>query len=398
MRNAECRARARMETTPAHESFRGGAQNPNPMHRVWAEIDTAAIRHNLDAVRARARDARVMAVLKANAYGHGAVEMARVLIQQGVDALGVGDSGEALELREAGISAPILIVGGVIPGELPRVVQGDIEVNLHTVAMAEELNAEAERQGRRVRVHLKIDTGMGRLGMQPFDAVPFLHNLRTLKHLELVGLCTHFSSPAERNQAFTTRQLEHFHLAVEVAQRLGYDHLILHAASSLALFARPETRLNMVRLGISLWGLTPGGEPEWAAELRPALQLKSRILFLKDVPEGAPIGYSRTWYAPAPARIATLPLGYNDGYRTSLSNRAEVLIRGRRCPVVGRVSMDYTTVDVGPAPDAAVGDEVVLIGRQGDEHIRLEEVAAWAGAIPYEVLCGLGKRVAREYL
>lgn len=368
------------------------------MHRVWAEIDTSAVRHNLAAVRARAGSARVMAVLKANAYGHGAVEMARLLVAQGVDSIGVGDSGEALELRDAGIKAPILIVGGIIPGEMPRVVSAGIEVNLHTVQMATELSAEAARQGRKLRVHLKVDTGMGRLGMQPFEAVPFLHNLRTLHHLELVGMCTHFSLPYERNPAFTSRQLEHFKMAVEAAERLGYQGLTLHTASSLALFGRDDATFNMVRTGIALWGLLPGDTHGNADALRPALQLKSRILFLKDVPEGTPVGYSRAYYAPAPARIATLPVGYNDGYRTSLSNRAEVLVRGVRCPVVGRVSMDYTTVDVSLVPNAEVGDEVTLIGRDGDDTIALSDVAAWADAIPYEILCGLGRRVARVYI
>ncbi len=364
------------------------------MHRVWAEIDTAAVRHNLRAIRARAPGAKVMAVLKANAYGHGAVEMARLLVGQGIDHLGVGDSGEALELRDAGITAPILIVGGIIPGEMPAVVARDIEVNLHTVQMASELNAEAQRQGATVRVHLKIDTGMGRLGMQPFEAVPFLHKLRSLRNLELVGLCTHFSSPYEENPAFTQRQIEYFNLAAEVADRLGYGDLALHASSSLAVWNHPSAQFNLVRTGIALWGLLPGGESGWEQALKPVLALKSRILFLKDVPEGTPIGYNRTYYTPAPMRIATLPVGYNDGYRTSLSNRAQVLVRGKRCPVVGRVSMDYTTIDVGHVPDAAVGDEVTLVG----DAISLYEVAAWAEAIPYEILCGLGRRVARVYI
>ena len=364
-------------------------------HRAWAEIDRGAVRHNLARVRRRAGRARVMAVLKANAYGHGAIEMARLLVAEGVNALGVGDSGEALELRGAGIKAPILIVGGVIPGELPRVVRGDIEVNLHTTQTAHELNAEAARQGRSVRVHLKIDTGMGRLGMQPFEAVPFLHSLRRLKNLRLVGLCTHFSSPGEVNPAFTTRQLEHFKLAVEVAQRLGLGDLVLHASSSLAFFSRKDACFNMVRAGIALWGHLPG--LKGGHGLRPALQLKTRIMFLKDVPEGTPIGYGRTCYTQAPARIATLPIGYDDGYRTAMSNRAQVLVRGKRCPVVGRISMDYTTIDVSHVRGAGVGDEVALLGGKGAQAITLSEAATWAGCIPYEFLCGLGRRVVRVY-
>lgn len=366
-------------------------------HRVWAEVSTGAVRHNLARIRKAAQGLPVMAVLKANAYGHGAARMAELLVRLGVESLGVGDSGEALELREAGIKAPILIVGGIIPGEMPRVVERDIEVNLHTVQMAEELNAEAGRQGRTLRVHLKVDTGMGRLGMQPFEAVPFLHSLKKLKHLRLVGMCTHFSTPNEVNPAFTTRQLEHFNLAVEVARRLGYADLVLHASSSLAFFGRKDALFNMVRTGIALWGHLPGDLSASEGELRPALQLKTRILFLKDVPEGTPIGYNRTWYSSGPTRIATLPVGYDDGYRTAMSNRAYVLVRGVRCPVVGRVSMDYTTIDVGQVPGAVVGDEVTLMGGNGDAAIALAEVAAWAGCIPYEFLCGLGRRVVRVY-
>lgn len=366
-------------------------------YRAWAEVDSGAVRHNLARIRARVGRTPVMAVLKANAYGHGATQMAKLLVKEGVQHIGVGDSGEALELRDAGIKAPILIVGGVIPGELPRVVEGDIEVNLHTVEMAHELNAEAARQGRNVRVHLKVDTGMGRLGMQPFEAVPFLHSMKRLKNLRLVGMCTHFSTPNEPSAAFTTRQLEHFNLAVEVARRLGYADLVLHASSSLAFFGRKDALFNMVRTGIALWGHLPGDLGGQEGKLKPALQLKTRIMFLKDVPEGTPIGYNRTYYTPAPTRIATLPIGYDDGYRTAMSNRAYVLVHGARCPVVGRVSMDYTTVDVGQVSESAVGDEVTLMGGKGKQAITLAEAAAWAGCIPYEFLCGLGRRVVRVY-
>ncbi|MHC4841604.1 MAG: alanine racemase [Planctomycetota bacterium] len=360
-------------------------------HRAWAEVKTEAVKHNFGVIRKRAEGAQLMAILKANAYGHGAVDMARLLVDEGVNAIGVGDSGEAIELREAGITCPILIVGGIIPGEAQAVVENDIAINLHTVEMAVELDRVAGEIGKQAEVHLKIDTGMGRLGMQPFEAVPFLHNLRSLKNLKLTGMCTHFSSPGESSPAYTSQQLEQFHLAVEVVKRLGYDDQTLHTASSLALFDRDDVGFNMIRTGIALWGYLPGRDE---TELKPALTFKTRILFLKDVPEGAPIGYSRTWYAPQPTRIATLPIGYNDGYPTALSNNADVFINGQRCPVVGRVSMDYTTVDVGHLDEVAVGDEVELMG----ENINLYEVALNAKQIPYEFLCGIGKRVVREYV
>lgn len=365
--------------------------------RTWVEINTAYARHNLAQIRRAAGKRSIMAILKANAYGHGAVEMARVFSREGIDAFGVGDSGEALELREAGIKGPILIVGAVIEGEMPAVVERDIEVNLHTVEMAEALQKEAARQGKQVRVHLKIDTGMGRLGMQPFQAVPFLHRMHNLKNLELVGLCTHFSYPYEENPNFTLRQLERFNVAVDVARRLGYDNLTLHAASSLALFRRKESLFNMVRPGVALWGLLPGDEKGLAKKLKPVLAWKTRIVFLKDVPEGQPIGYNRTYYTPNPTRIATLPVGYNDGYRRALSNKSDVLINGKRCPVVGLISMDYTTVDVSAVPNAKVGDVVTLIGKDGNQEIGAEDLAAQAGVSVYELMCGLGRRVVRVY-
>ena len=370
----------------------------NLPQRVWAEISKAAAKHNLAEIRREAGDCRIMAILKANAYGHGAVEMAKLFETQGVDAIGVGDSGEALELRDAGVKCTILIVGAVIEGEMPAVVENNVEVNLHSVQMAEALNGEAARQKKIVRVHLKIDTGMGRLGMQPFQAVPFLHRLHNLPHLTLVGLCTHFSYPYEENPNFSLRQLERFNIAVEVARRLGYEHLTLHAASSLAIFRRPESMFNMVRPGIALWGLLPGDNTGLSKRLKPVLSLKTRIVFLKDVPEGQPIGYNRTYYTTGPTRIATIPVGYNDGYRRSLSNKADVLIHGKRCPVAGLVSMDYTTVDVSAAPASKVGDVVTLIGHDGGQQIGLEQVAAQAGISVYEMTCGLGRRVVRLYV
>lgn len=379
-----------------------------PAHRVWANVRLNAVRHNLSEIRKRLAGAKLMSVLKANAYGHGSVRMAQLMQSEGIDAIGVGDSQEALELRNANITLPILIVGAVIPGEMTHVVSNDIQVNLHNEDMAEALNQAAKAEGKVAEVHLKIDTGMGRLGMPPFSAVPFLHRLHHLKHLRLVGMCTHFSYPFEENPAFTDRQIEQFLLAVEVAERLGYDNLTLHTSASLALFKRDDARFNMARVGIAQWGQLPGATDDLAGVLRPALSLHSKILFLKDVPEGTPIGYNRTWYAAAPTRIATVPIGYNDGYRVSLSNNADVLVRGRRCPVVGRVSMDYLTVDVGHVEGVSVGDTVTLLGRSdaetlgspaaSTESITLHELATRAGSMEYEFLCGLGRRVTRVYV
>lgn len=373
--------------------------------RVWAEIDLDAITHNLQRIRERVgalpdgRPRAVMAIVKANAYGHEAVPVAWHLSSLGpslrIDALGVGDSQEAIELRRAGISIPILVLGAVVSGELPDVVAHDIAVTVHSTERVRLLEREGRRAGRPVSVHLKIDTGMGRLGCSPARAAEIAQLIARCEYLRFDGICTHFSSVGPEDDGFTRNQVETFDRCVEDIVRAGVRVPARHASASAAVLSDVATHLEMVRPGLSLYGIAP--HPALQGELTPALSLKTQIIFLKDVPGGTPIGYGRTHVTPARTRIATLPVGYNDGYPFRMGGRGQVIVRGRKCAVVGRISMDYLTVDVGQVPGVSVGDEVTLVGSVGSERITVSELAELCGTIPYEILTGLGRRVVRVY-
>jgi alanine racemase len=360
-------------------------------------VDLDAVAGNLAALRRCAPKARFMAVLKADAYGHGAVMVARRLVAEGVEMIGVGDSTEAIELREAGIVAPLLILGAIVPGEAEKVVAYDIATCLHSIARAHQLDEEARRQNRTARVHIKIDTGMGRLGVAVCAAVDLAKEVKALPGLRLEGTATHYASAASPITTHLKSQFRLFSDTVGAIREAGVDPGLLHASNTGALFSPLRVHFDMVRPGIGLLGIDPGNLEGTGLALMPALSLKTQILFMKDFPAGSPIGYNRMHETRGPTRIATLPIGYNDGLSWNLGNRAQVLLRGQRAPVVGAISMDYTTIDVGHVRDAAVGDIVTVIGRDGDEEIRTEEVAALARTIPYEVTCRLSRRVVRVY-
>ncbi len=364
--------------------------------RVWAEIDLDAVRSNLRYVRFVVGPGKaVMAIVKANAYGHGAVPLAWFLSAQGVQGLGVGDSQEAIELRRAGISIPILILGAVVSGELADVVAHRIAVTVHSEERVRLLEREARRVNRPAHVHLKVDTGMGRLGCAPERALDIARLIHASEFLQLDGLCTHFSTAGRDDDGFTARQISIFSGVDQSLTAAGVPAACRHAASSAAVLRRTATHLDMVRPGLALYGVAPA--PDLQKGLIPALQLKTQVIFLKDFGPGTPIGYERTHITSKRTRIATLPVGYNDGYPFRLGGRGEVLVRGRRAPVVGRVSMDYTMVDVGEIPGVSVGDEVVLMGASGDETVTAAELAERTGTIPYEIFTRLGKRVERVY-
>lgn len=366
-------------------------------HRAWSEINLGAIARNVRLIRKQAGTAHVLVVVKADAYGHGAVEVARAVIEAGASFLGVGDSGEAIELRTSGITAPILVLGSLIPGEVEPVITHDVAITIHSSQKIEMLAQIAKALKKRPRVHLKIDTGMGRLGALPSRALELLQEIAASDSLELEGLSTHLG-PVAADDPRTREQLALFGRIVKEAEEKGIRIPYKHAENSLALFHGPDGAFNLVRPGGAVYGILAGSPRENDLGLEPALALKSQIVFIKDLPEGAAVGYAGSFVARRPTRIAILPIGYNDGYRFALSNRGEVLVRGRRARVAGRVSMDYTTVDVTDIPDASVGDDAVLIGPQGADRITAGELAAAAGTIPYEILCGLGKRVRRVYL
>jgi alanine racemase len=361
---------------------RDGTPSPrDPMrgYRVWAEIDLAALRHNIGVIR-RALEPRtkIMAVAKADAYGHGALPIAWTALESGCAMVGVGDSGEALHLREGGIPGPILILGAIVEEEIHKVVQYDISVTVHSSDLLPLLNQEARRRNRKLRVHLKIDTGMARLGASPARALDVARAITDCSNLELEGVSTHLASASNAE-------------SVDELTEDGITPPILHAANSAGLFTCPEAHFDMVRPGIALYGIDPGPFARLGITLKPVLSLKTQIAYLKGVGADTAIGYDGRHRTTRPTRIATCPVGYNDGYPYQLSGRGEAMVRGRRVPVVGTVTMDYIMLDLGEVADAEVGDEVTLIG----DGIRVEELARRAGTIPYELTCRLGRRVGR---
>jgi alanine racemase len=367
------------------------------MSRAWAEIDLDALGHNLHAIRRRTGNAvATMLVVKADAYGHGAVAVAHHALRCGVAALGVGTSAEALELRRAGVRAPILVLGTVVDEEASEALRHGVHVAIHSADRCQMLEDLAQRLGVRAWVHLKIDSGMGRLGVMPSRALELLRRIKSSSHLQLTGVMTHLASPLGALDERTNEQLEVFDRAIQAARRANLLEGRLHACNSAGIFTGLGTRYDMVRPGISAYGILPEDLPGHV-ELQPVLSLHTQVVFLKDLPAGASVGYGSTWRSDSGTRIAILGLGYSDGVSWRLSNRGQVLVRGRRAPIIGRVSMDYLTVDVGSVPGVRVGDTVTLIGRQGDQEIRVEELARLAETIPYELTCSVGKRVERVY-
>lgn len=366
---------------------------------TWAEIDLAAFADNLRAVKEFVGPrVKVMAVVKANAYGHGAVRLAQVAAANGADQLAVATLDEAVTLREAGLKLPILVLGTSIPGEGAEVaVELGIAQALCTVELAEALSAAARRRGKEALVHLKIDTGMSRIGVRPHEAVPFMERVSQLPGLRFEGVFSHFAASDEPENPYTELQFSRFQEALKALREAGYTFPIRHIANSAAILDHPEMHLDMVRPGCILFGSWPSEKTQRKINIRPTLTLKTRIVFLKRVPAGTPVSYGLTYTSPSERLLATLPIGYADGYRRGLSNKASVLVRGVRAPVVGRVCMDQCVVDVSDVPGAALGDEVVLIGRQGSEEITAQELADILGTLDLELYCGLSPRVPRLY-
>ena len=365
-------------------------------HRVWADIDLEALSFNLAQIKSRIpKTTGVMVVVKADAYGHGAVHIARHLQKRDLWGFGVGDSHEALELRAAGIERPILILGAIIEDEIEKVVKNDISVCVHSAGRAGLLDREARRQGKKCRVHLMVDTGMGRLGVLPENAIHLARGIVEKSGLILEGVASHYAATSNPNDPFNAVQLGRFMEVKEALHAEGIRPAYFHASNSGALFSLPVDPFNLVRPGIALYGICASKDPSTYPSLKPVLSWKTQIIYMKDVPAGTSIGYDRLHKTSRPTRIATLPIGYNDGFSYRLSGRAHVLVHGKRSPVVDAVSMDYTMIDVGYIEGTAVGDPVTLIGREGRECIRVEDLAGMAETIPYEIICGIGKRVRR---
>jgi alanine racemase len=361
-----------------------------------AEIRLGALGRNIERARKLAGPGvKVMGVVKANAYGHGSPRMAIEMLDRGVDYLGVAIAEEALALREAGLAAPILVLGSPPDSIMPALVDAGVEFTVPSAEKARAAEAAAAGGRCRARVHLKIDTGMERLGEHWYSAERFLDTVFSLSHLEVVGVYSHFAT-SDCDIDFARVQLARFLEVLGLLESRGRRPPLAHIANSAALAAIPESRLDMVRPGIFLYGYE--NSPDSHVGLEPVMRLISQIAFVKTVRAGARVSYGGIWTAERDTRIATIPVGYGDGYSRSLSNRAEVLVSGRRVPVVGRICMDQLMVDLGPEGREDVGEEVLLFGVRGNAALPGEELCRLMGTIPYELTCMVSERVPRIYV
>jgi alanine racemase len=361
---------------------------------VWAEIDLDALAHNLRLLATRAAPARVWAVVKANAYGHGAVACGRGALAAGAAGLAVVCVDEGEELRRAGIEAPILVVGHTPPSDAERVVALGLRPTVGAWELVEALAQAARRAGGAVPLHLELESGLNRHGLSPDALVALALRARETPGVEVEGLFTHFAAAEEGDQRFTRRQ---FDVLREVAARVPFVKE-RHCSASASVLLDREMGLDAVRTGLSLYGYRPAPWCGTDADLRPVMSLRSRVARVLEVERGATVGYGRTWAAARPSRIALVMCGYADGYRRVFGNRAHVLVRGRRAPVVGRVAMDMCMVDVTAVPEARPGDVATLIGRDGGERVDADELATLADTISWEILAGITARVPRIYV
>jgi alanine racemase len=368
------------------------------MRPVWAEINLDAAAHNVREIRRIARPrAKVMAVVKADGYGHGANVIAETALRNGADRLAAATLDEALALNKALTGSPILIFGYTPLRDMAAVVEHGLIQTVYQTEQAGALSRAAVSLNKTAKIHLKIDTGMGRIGFLPGDgARRSIMEIAKLPHLELEGIFTHFAAADSADKRYQNRQLDVFLSFVELLRKDGLEFELRHAANSAAILDCPDAHLDLVRAGILIYGAYPSREVNRTlADLKPVMTWKAQVAQVKRVGKGVSISYGRTYTTAEPSLIATLPLGYADGYPRRLSNRSEVLIGGKRAPVVGTVCMDQLMVDVTRIPDARCGDEAVLIGNQGSEAISAEELAGWAETIPYETLCAVSARVPR---
>lgn len=371
-------------------------QHPS-FHRSWVEVDLSAIRANIRKFSELVgSDVDIMPEVKADAYGHGAVAVSRAAIDEGCSRVAVATVLEGEELRVAGINCPVHILGASLPEEIPLALENDLTLSLHEMSIAELLSLEAFKQNKVAKVHLKIDTGMGRLGILPENIVECAEEIISLPQLEIEGVFMHFADASDEPYSF--QQLAHFKDALKRLDDAGISVPLVHAAGSVGAVLYRDSHFNMIRPGAGVYGYH---SPEWVGErlpLTPALSWRCVVIQVKEYPAGLSLGYNRTFTTHRPTKIAVLPVGYADGYLRDFSNHADVLINGERAPVVGMISMDYAMVDVTEIQNVEVGTRVTLIGEDGGDSITVEELARHADTIPYIITTCLGRRPGRSYI
>ncbi len=366
---------------------------------VELTVDLGALRHNYLQLRQRlSPGVQLLAVVKADAYGHGLIPAARTLAAAGVEYLGVASLDEGLALRQEGLDLPILLLMGIIPQESQAAVAADLDVVLYRQDVAQALEEAGRSLGKKARVHLKVDTGMGRLGITPPEVLPFLESLKNSSYLEVLGLISHLAMADIANKTYTKKQLQEFLKLLTAAREQGWEIPLSHIANSAALVDFPEAHFGMARPGISLYGSPPSPERSWGVDLKPVMSFTTQVLQFKRLPPGSSISYGGTYITKDWCDLAVLPVGYCNGYPRLLSNRGHVLLKGHRAPIRGRVCMNLIMVEVSHIPDVGEGEPVTLLGGDGGDRLTADDLAAWAETISYEIYCALGSANPRHFV
>lgn len=360
------------------------------------EINLKILAENFKKIKAHVGSAKVMPVLKANAYGHGLIRVAKLMQNLNADCLGVAVLEEGILLRKEGITIPILVLGGIWGNQIPHFIENDLSITASSIEKLSQIESISSQMKKRAKVHLKIDTGMERIGVHHYNAEKLLLASLNCKNIDVEGIYSHFASSDSSDLSFAKLQIERFNEALSFYEKHSLPLPLKHISNSGAILQMPEANFDMVRPGIMLYGVYPSDEVKKSVEVKPALSWKSLVVYFKIINSGSTVGYGMKWRADHDVRAVTVPLGYGDGYLRSMSHKAEVLIRGKRFPVVGVISMDQLVVNI-ENDSAYNGDEVILIGNDGTNSISVEELAAWAGTIPYEILTNINTRVPRIY-
>ncbi len=369
-------------------------------HRLLAEINLDAIGNNIREIRKLIKEkTQLLAVVKADAYGHGAEEVAKVCLYNGADQLAVATCNEGVQVRQWSIQVPVLILGNTVEGQLETVINNNLTQAVFRYETAKKMSDMAVKLNKTALIHIKIDTGMSRIGFLPNDeALDEIEKIFALPNLKVTGVFTHFATADEKDKTFTMVQYKRFRFITDALNAKGHTDFIRHCANSGAILDMPELQLDMVRAGIIIYGMYPSTQVTHPINLIPAMSLKSQISYVKYLEENVSIGYGRTYFTTQKTKVATIPIGYADGYSRAFSNKARVIINGHYAPIIGNVCMDQMMVDVTNIPDAKDGDSVIIMGSDGKNTVSAEELANIASTINYEIVCDVGKRVPRVYV
>ena len=369
------------------------------MHRVkWIEIDLDAVRHNFRSIRKKVGNGiKILAIVKADAYGHGAVEISKILSKNGVDLLGIADPEEGIELRENNINVPILLLNPILPEQTEEVLKHSLGITVHNLDAAKKISEITKKSHCNARIHVEVDTGMGGTGVHPDKALSLIKLLLQIENLTIEGIFTHFHSCDENDKSFTHEQTKIFKKTLKQLEEEKIHIPLIHAANSAAILDLPDSYFNMVRPGLILYGIFPSDYVSRSIDLKPVMSLKTRIINLKHLDAGNTVSYSRTFKISKPTDVATIPVGYKDGFSRYLSNLGKVLINGKHTSIIGRVCMDRCFIDVTHVPNVNIGSEAVLYGKQKNETISIETSARLIDTIPYEIVCNIGRKVPKIY-